>query len=456
MKPVPVIAIFDIGKTNKKFFLFNEQYKIVLEHSVQFEETVDDDGFPCDDINRLTTWVKEQFHSILSNPSFEIKAINYSAYGASFVLLGSAGHQIGPLYNYLKPFTPSLLDTFYSTYGGEEKVSVETASPKLGNLNSGLQLYSHKNEKPAFFEKVQTALHLPQYISYLITGKSYADISSIGCHTLLWDFKRNCYHEWVEKEGILEKLPSLFPSNKTVDIVSDGYKIISGIGLHDSSSALIPYLANFSEPFLLISTGTWCISLNPFNNEPLTPEELAQDCLCYLTYTGKPVKASRYFAGNEHEQQTKLLAAHFNVSLDEYKQVNYLPDLWKKMNADQLYLFKGLGLKASAFATRDISKYSSYEEAYHQLMFDIMQQHKHSTSLVLGCEKLTRIFVDGGFAKNPVYMHMLAEAFPDKEVYAASVSQASAIGAALAIHDSWNAQPVPGDMVELKYYTVTH
>ncbi|MCA6453364.1 MAG: carbohydrate kinase, partial [Chitinophagaceae bacterium] len=45
-------------------------------------------------------------------------------------------------------------------------------------------------------------------------------------------------------------------------------------------------------------------------------------------------------------------------------------------------------------------------------------------------------------------------AFPKMEIYAASVSQASAMGAALAIHDDWNNQPVPGDMVDLKYYTV--
>jgi len=39
------------------------------------------------------------------------------------------------------------------------------------------------------------------------------------------------------------------------------------------------------------------------------------------------------------------------------------------------------------------------------------------------------------------------------EVFAASVSQATSIGAALAIHKYWNTKPVPGDMIDLKYYT---
>src|SRR6185436_17742410 len=94
-----------------------------------------------------------------------------------------------------------------------------------------------------------------------------------------------------------------------------------GAGLHDSSAALIPYLATFREPFILLSTGTWCISLNPFNHSQLSDYELDQDCLCYLSYEGKPVKASRLFAGYEHEQQVKRLADHFNKPLDHYSTV---------------------------------------------------------------------------------------------------------------------------------------
>jgi sugar (pentulose or hexulose) kinase len=231
--------------------------------------------------------------------------------------------------------------------------------------------------------------------------------------------------------------------------------IKTGIGLHDSSAALIPYLACFSEPFILISTGTWCISINPFNDDPLTAEELQQDCLCYLEYHGRPVKASRLFAGNEHEQQVKLLAAHCKVPVDHYQSIPFIPALAEKIGPQNDKSIIETGLQASVFAKRDLNKLATYEEAYHQLIFDIIQQQKRSTSLVLSSKKVSRIFVDGGFARNPVYMHMLAAAFPSMEIYAASVSQATAIGAALAIHHEWNTQPVPGDMVELKYYTIS-
>src|SRR5699024_560078 len=91
-------------------------------------------------------------------------------------------------------------------YGGEEYFSHQTSSPVLASLNSGMQLYRIKKEQPALFKKIKYALHLPQYLSFLISGKPYSDITSIGCHTNLWDFENNQYHPWLEEEGILEKL----------------------------------------------------------------------------------------------------------------------------------------------------------------------------------------------------------------------------------------------------------
>jgi sugar (pentulose or hexulose) kinase len=455
MTPTAVIAIFDIGKTNKKCFLLNEQYKIVLERTVQFVEIKDEDGFPCDDVQQLSSWIQDSIKEIMALDEFVVKAINFSAYGASFVHIGMDGKPAGPLYNYLKPYPQELQKKFYETYGGETKLSVATASPVLGNLNSGMQLYRLKYEKPEWFEKLQYSLHLPQYISYLVTGTPCAEITSIGCHTGLWNFSAKMYHDWVYAEELDAKFPPVLRSNAAMDTAVAGKKIKAGIGLHDSSSALIPYLACFSEPFILLSTGTWCISLNPFNDTPLTIEELQQDCLCYLEYHGRPVKASRLFAGNEHEQQVKLLAAHFKLPNEHYQKIVFVPALFEKCKQENKNGYVETGLQSSAFIKRNLADFTSYEEAYHQLIFDIIQQQKLSTSLVLSAKKVSRIFVDGGFAKNPVYMNMLAAAFPSMEVFAASVSQATAIGAALAIHTDWNTQPIPGDMVELKYYTVT-
>jgi sugar (pentulose or hexulose) kinase len=123
-----------------------------------------------------------------------------------------------PLCNYLKDFPEDLKQEFYSKHGGEEKIAQETASPVLGNLNSGMQLYRIKHRKPELFNRIKYSLHLPQYLNYLVTGNFYSDITSIGCHTQLWDFGKNTYHVWVKEEGIDRILAPIFPSDKVDEV----------------------------------------------------------------------------------------------------------------------------------------------------------------------------------------------------------------------------------------------
>jgi sugar (pentulose or hexulose) kinase len=451
MSKIAAIAIFDIGKTNKKLLLFDEGYQLVYEESMQLPETKDEDGFDCEGIILLTDWVTKSFHKILQDDRFIIKAVNVAAYGASFVYLDEERKVMLPLYSYLKPYPDKLIKKFYADYGGEKLIGKQTASPSLGNLNSGLQLYRLKYERPEAFSKIKFALHLPQYISYILSAKIHSDITSIGCHTYLWNFDEGNYHTWVTEEGIQEKLPPIKACNEIAGYTDKSIPV--GIGLHDSSAALIPYIASFSEPFILLSTGTWSISLNPFNQTPLTSYELNHDCLCFLSYENKPVKASRLFAGYEHEEQVKKFAKYFNKPVEYYNTLACNFEIIDKIKLPSIQSF-GTEKKEihspSVFPKRNLQEFSTYEEAYHQLIADIIEQQVESTHLILNDTTVKRIFVDGGFSKNSIYMHLLAKSFPLIEVYAASVAQASALGAALILHQHWNSKPVPFDLMDTK------
>ena len=438
---LPVIAVFDIGKTNKKLLLFDQQLKIVFEHADQFAESMDEDGFPCDDLDKLNNFVLESLREVLSNPKFQLKGLNFTAYGASFVYIDESGKPISPLYNYLKPYPEELLEQFYTSYGGKTEFAKETASPVLGSLNSGMQLYRVKYERNDLLKQIRYALHLPQYLSFLISGKSCSDITSIGCHTNLWDFRKNTYHHWLENEGLIDKLAPILPSDSVIKTDFEGHSFDVGIGLHDSSAALIPYLVNFKEPFLLISTGTWCISLNPFNASALSTYELESDCLCYLHYQGKPVKASRLFAGNEHEQELNRISHYFSESRSRYEQMNFETAFLNYLDQEEVY------------SGNDLATYASDTEAYHRLMVHIIKQQKISSELVIKGSDVKRIFVDGGFSKNSIYMNLLSIVFPEMEVFAASMAQSTAMGAALAIHHSFGNKNIPTNLIELKFYS---
>ena len=427
MEVTPVIAVFDVGKTNKKLFLFDESYNIVFERSARFNEIMDEDGFACENLDALKKAVFDALNEVSRLDQFDVKAVNFSAYGASFVYLDEGGNPVAPLYNYLKPYPEDIKKKFYDTYGDEAEIAFQTASPALESLNSGLQLYRIKHQKPELFKQIKYALHLPQYLSYLITGKAFSDMTSIGCHTALWDFEKNEYHNWVKQEGLDKILAPIAPANQRIPSYFNGRWYQAGIGLHDSSAALIPYLASFNEPFVLLSTGTWSISLNPFDQSSLTTEELKNDCLNYIQYKGKPVKASRLFSGYEYDQGIKDIAQKYGTDAIKYRNIPYDPEM----------------------PGEDIA-------AYYQLMHHLIDKQKISTGYVLKNASVKRIFVDGGFSKNSVFMHLLAAAFPKVEVYAASMAQATAMGTALAIHHSWNSKPIPNDLINLKFYSGTN
>lgn len=460
MKPTPVIAVFDIGKTNKKLFLFNEQYQCEFERTTRFSETVDEDGDPCEHLESLRLFILDSLRDVAAMEQFDVKAVNFTAYGASFVYIDTHGEPLTPLYNYLKPYPQTLQQELYSTHNGEALFAQETASPVLGSLNSGLQVLRLKKEHPTLFSKMRYALHLPQYLAYLVTGKAFSDLTSIGCHTALWDFNKQQYHQWTSDEHIREKLAPIATQAQVnpVKETNTDKLIRSGIGLHDSSAALIPYLLSFPGPFVLISTGTWSISLHPFNHTPLTKEELQQDCLCYLSWEGKPVKASRLFAGQFHEDQVKRIAAHFGQQVSRYNNIQPDREIFRLL-INVITPNQPADSKQSPpslqFHNRELKDFEDDITAYHQLMLDIVNAQVQSTELLLKDKPVRTIYVDGGFSRNELFMYLLSTHFPQLNIYAASMAQATAIGAALAIHHHWNAKPLPDNLITTQLYTTT-
>jgi len=433
-----VIAIYDIGKTNKKIILFNEDFKIISEIEEKFPEILDDDGFECDDIEHIEQWIRKSLAALVHSEKYDLKAVNFTTYGATLAYLDESGNRLTPIYNYLKPMDEKIAENLYKRYGGTDEFCRRTASPALGMLNSGLQPLWLKNTRPEVFAKIKNILHFPQYLSYLITGKIYSEHTSIGCHTALWDFDNMKYHPWVGINGF--SLPDPVPVETLNDVDIDGKRVFVGIGIHDSSSSLAPYFSSSEGKFLLISTGTWCINMNPFNTEKLTSEQLDKDCLCYMSITGQPVKSSRLFLGHLHETALKQICDHFGKPDDHYKKIfadNQLSSQLKaKFGVKKVFFHTG-PLSRDLKEYIDMYEFSSFEEAYHQLMNELGDLTIEAVNLVLPSHDETEnIYITGGFSKNELFLKFIANAFPSKNIYTSEIANGSALGAALVVSGS--------------------
>ncbi len=434
----PVTAIFDIGKTNKKIILFNEDFKIVSEIEEKFAEILDDDGFECDDIEHIEQWIKESLNALVHSDKFELKAVNFTTYGATVVYLDGNGKRLTPVYNYLKPIDEKISESLYKRYGGRDEFCRRTASPALGMLNSGIQPLWLKSTKPAIYSKIKNILHFPQYLSYLITGKIYSEHTSIGCHTALWDFDNMSYHPWTKILGL--NFPEPVPVETANEIGIDGKKINIGIGIHDSSASLAPYFSGKAGKFILISTGTWCINMNPFNNEILTADQLDKDCLCYMSITRQPVKSSRLFLGHLHESALKKICEHFRKPEDYYKKIKaddqLSASLKLKFRGNKIFFQTG-PYSRDLKDYIDMYEFSTFEEAYHQLMNELGDLTLEALNMVLPSDDDTEnIYITGGFSQNELFLNVIAKAYPSKFVYTSEIANGSALGAALVVSGS--------------------
>ncbi|MFD1016065.1 FGGY family carbohydrate kinase [Winogradskyella rapida] len=429
---VNVIAVIDIGKTNKKILLFNETFEVVYRNATRFDEVEDEDGDPCDDIASIENWIQNEIKRIQAEGTYRIKAINFSTHGASLVYLDENGDRITPLYNYLKPLDLDDYHEFYDGYGGQEEFARKTASPAYGMLNTGLQILKLQKEKPEFWNQVHTILHYPQYLSYLFTKKVTADFTSVGAHTATWDFDTMQYHQWVSDYKL--NLPT--PQNGKDAIVThfNGQDIAVGTGLHDSSSSILPILETEKEKeFILLSTGTWIIAMNPFSKETLTQHQLKNNCLCFMTPQKQQIKSSMQFLGNIHEVYLKALSSYFKVDIDTHLDLELNETLCQELVNSNARVFLSEGIDSDFEAHPYLlTNYKTYEAAYYQLVFEISKKVIQGIDLILDENSAIKdIYISGGFNKNLIFISFLKSLKTGIEIHISDCKNESALGAAL-------------------------
>ena len=177
--------------------------------------------------------------------------------------------------------------------------------------------------------------------------------------------------------------------------------------------------------------------MTPFNPEPLTAEHLQQDCLAYMSIQQKPVKSSRLFMGHIHDVNLERLNKHFKVDKDAFKKVELDRDLLLAMEektcGKRIFFEKGIP-EDYIDNTADLSQFGSFSEAYHRLMMDLTRLTIDSINLIIAEKDTTKdLYITGGFSKNPIFTDLIAGCFPDKNVYASEVANATSLGAALVM-----------------------
>ncbi len=223
------------------------------------------------------------------------------------------------------------------------------------------------------------------------------------------------------------------------EINLEGKSIRTGYGVRNTSASMIPYLKGTDEPFILVSTGTWCNFMNPFNTEPLTEEELANENISLVNIEGKKVKTSRAVLGEVHDLNVARFDDRFGVTGELFKTIRIKSKKIRKMMANRhgrIFFRHGI---PEGFVDNEanLSHFLTYADAYHQMIYDLVDLCLDSYRGVIPAIDTTEVvYITGGFARNDTFVRVLAARIPEKRVFASTVENATALGAAIKIYES--------------------
>jgi sugar (pentulose or hexulose) kinase len=311
------IAVLDIGKTNAKVVILDAETGAEIAARRTTNTVLKSGLYPHYDIDALWAFMIESLKSFSTTPGFD--AISITTHGASAVLLDEAGELALPALDYEHAY-PAEISAAYDRLRAPFS---ETFSPGLsGGLNVGAQIHYQKTAFPEQFANVRTILTYPQYWAYRLTGVAANELTSLGCHTDLWNPGAGNYSSLVDRLAIHDLMA---PVRSAFDTLGPVLPEIAGkiglpglvpvyCGIHDSNASLLPHLIDNEAPFAVVSTGTWVICFAVGGD--LAHLDPTRDALANVDAYGRAVPSSRFMGGREFEMLSAVIGSVDQTSVD--------------------------------------------------------------------------------------------------------------------------------------------
>jgi sugar (pentulose or hexulose) kinase len=305
MAEIRYVAVIDIGKSNAKLALVD--LDTLAEISVRkAPNTPRTDGrYPQHDVDAIWGFILDGLTWLRSE--HPVDAISVTTHGATAALVKASGALALPVldYEYTGP------DDLRAEYDRVRPPFAETGSPALPiGLNLGAQLFWQSRTFPDAFAGAASILMYPQYWAFRLTGVTANEVTSLGCHTDLWNPGAGEYSALVDEMGWRELFAPLRPARARLGTILPDIAERTGLdpatpvfcGIHDSNASLLPHLLTRQAPFAVVSTGTWVICMAVGGRKvDLDP---ARDTVINVNSFGDPVPSARFMGGREYELLT--------------------------------------------------------------------------------------------------------------------------------------------------------
>lgn len=302
------VGVLDIGKTLAKLSLWDERGRLLSQRVTANQPLITQTARALN-APAIEQWLAAGLADFARMGP--VAAIVPVAHGAAAAVV-SGGRLAGPVTDYEEPITAPLMASYRA---GRDPFAC-TGSPSLPDgLNLGAQLHQLETFRPRLLEGDAQLLPWPQYWAWRLCGEAASEVSSLGCHTDLWQPARGTPSRMAEQRGWAARLAPLRLADEVLGTITPEWAQRTGLdrnvmvycGLHDSNAALLaargfPQIAG--QEATVVSTGTWFVAMrSPAAGAALDLAALPEtrDCLVNVDVHGRPVPSARFMGGREIE-----------------------------------------------------------------------------------------------------------------------------------------------------------
>lgn len=435
------VAVIDIGKTNAKLAMVDMDTLAEIDVRTTPNTVLDTAPYPHFDIDHLWAFILEGLSTF--QELHGIDAISVTTHGASIVLLDATGGLAAPVLDY-EHDGPDALATGYDAV---RPAFEDTGAPRLPmGLNVGAQLHWLLETQSGLKDRVAKVVTYPQFWVARLTGIACTEVTSLGCHTDLWEPEAGKFSTLPERLGLSTKMAPAYLATDKVGTVLPMLARATGLpkgtpvfcGIHDSNASLYPHLLALESPFAVLSTGTWVIAMAIGGHAPhLDP---ARDTLINVNALGNPVPSARFMGGREYEMLTKgetIIPSRQDIRAMLSRGAMLLPSVVLESGP-----FQG---RRSEWTVDEHSLSPGERAAVVSLYLAMMAETCLS---MIGAKGPT--LTEGPFARNQLFLDMLAEATGRPVLLSRGSATGTSIGAALltqgaeaALHERPRNHPSP-------------
>ena len=428
------LAVFDLGKTNSKLFVFSRDGSLLDERRTRPVWTRHAGRSVLDEA-ALFDWMCRQLADVVE--AHDVTGVMVCAHGCAFALVRGRDELLHPILDYEQEIpdqVAAIIDPLLPDFS-------ETFTPFLPlGFSIARHIFWLEREEPDAFARAEAVLCYPQYWVWRFTGRPLAEWSYLGAHTQLWAPFRRDFSSLVDTLGWRKKFPRIAPAGQVVghtevDLPGGGVRSLAvHNGVHDSNAALAYYRMTGRSGFTLVSTGTWVIIINL--DCPLEALDGERDMIANVTVDGEPAPSLRFMGGRDYDiisQGWSRPISHQAVQAVIARKILAMPSF---TSGGPFPETEGHIVGGPVEGEERAAVGALYVLMMADLSLDLIRSRN-------------TLVVDGGLARIELFTPLLAQLRPHQEIVRSTMIEGSATGSAALAFKALGVMPFADETVSV-------